>query len=251
MQQLQRTDAWFQERRGKVTASVAGTIIGVNSHQKPLQPWRQLMGVDEPFKGNYCTHWGEVNEHNGVLKYQCLTGTFVDLTGFHLHKTYSWLGGSPDGLINGKGVLEVKCPLSKNVWKLETLPAQYYVQVQILMEVTDRDWAHMFVWRPQGSQVVCFKRNRDFFAQIMPTLVNFFTALQTNQPPPPHPDIRHHVRKLIEQDVVPWPPGVRCKVQNLISPFSQFDSNGIKRISVVERADSEAERKPCDSPQSD
>ena len=247
MEQQQRTDAWFNQRRGKVTASAVGTMLGLNSYKKPEALWRELTGRDPPFEGNYCTHYGTRNEANGVLEYQCLTGQYVDLTGFHVHKTYYWLGGSPDGLVGERGLLEVKCPMSKKVWTPDQVPLCYYAQMQVLMEVTDRDWCHLFAWRPfkETQQLICFQRNRQWFEGIMHTLVNFFTSLQQQEPPPPCPNIVESTRAMMLQDVLPWPPGVFCPV---VMPFSHFDSNG-KRIQLSDNLEqssvSQAEPKRC------
>ena len=41
---VQRTPEWHKERRGKVTASVAGAAIGVNPYQTPKALFAQLTG---------------------------------------------------------------------------------------------------------------------------------------------------------------------------------------------------------------
>lgn len=206
MELQQRTDSWFRERAGKITASVAGTILGVNKYQTPLDLWRQCTGRDPPFGGNYCTQWGTRNELNGLLEYQLVTGLDTMQTGFHVHRDYYWLGASPDGLVGENGLVEIKCPMSKQPWTLKTIPPQYYVQIQVQMEVTNRDWCHLFAWRPTHQQIFAFQRNRQFFELIAPLLANFLKSMNSEEPPDElDENIKEHVLKCMQEDLMPWP----------------------------------------------
>ena len=179
---LQRTPEWHKERRGKLTASVAGAAIGVNPYQTPLALYKQLTGLVE-FSGNFMTQYGTNNEPNGLLEYSIMSRTEVVPTGFHVHKTLPWLGGSPDGLVGDKGLVEVKCPFGnkKPMWEDYTIPLQYFVQVQVLMEVTDREWCDLIAWRPNEQGVWRFLRDRDFMQGILPAMANFHAAISMEE----------------------------------------------------------------------
>jgi exodeoxyribonuclease (lambda-induced) len=221
MELQQRTDSWFRERAGKVTASVAGTVLGINSYQSPGDLWRQCKGLDPPFTGNYCTHWGNRNELNGLFEYMLITGLDSEHTGFWLHKDYYWLGASPDGLVGDNGLVEVKCPMSKTPWTLETIPLQYYAQIQVQMEVTNRDWCHLFAWRTQHQQLFSFKRNRKFFELIAPILMDFVKSMSRDVPPPtPDPRLKEHIRECMREDLMHWPHAT------VALPFSEFTGDG-------------------------
>ncbi|MEW5306321.1 MAG: hypothetical protein WDW36_008791 [Sanguina aurantia] len=67
----------------------------------------------------------------------------------------AWLGGSPDGLTTlagRQGVLEIKCPVSKAL--ASDSHWQYLVQIQALMEITDLDWAHLWVYKPEEGALL-------------------------------------------------------------------------------------------------
>jgi putative phage-type endonuclease len=182
----QRTPQWHQERRGKVTASVCGSILGVNKHQSHTQLWKQLTGNSEPFTGNMFTEYGTLNEPNALNEYCVQTGNRVEETGFIVHPRYKWLGGSPDGLVRSDGVVEFKCPWykTKKMYTTDTIPLQYFVQCQVLMEITDRSWCDLFVWHPEENRRWRFNRDKPFFNMICSSLAQFHAHMVTNTETP-------------------------------------------------------------------
>ncbi|MEW5315757.1 MAG: hypothetical protein WDW38_007163 [Sanguina aurantia] len=71
-----------------------------------------------------------------------------------------------------KGVLEIKCPVSKAL--ASDSHWQYLVQIQALMEITDLDWAHLWVYKPEeGALLVTIPRDRRFWDRILPLLASF------------------------------------------------------------------------------
>lgn len=181
----QRTPEWLKERRGKVTASVAGTIIGVNKHSTAKNLWEEMTGIKEPFCGNYFTWYGTKNEPNALNEYMIQSMHHVQPAGFVQHKHYAWLGGSPDGLVDGDGVVEFKCPnpKAKSMYTDTTIPLHYYVQCQVLMEVTNRMWCDLFVWTPEENRTWRFSRDQQFFDDICPTLAVFHANVHNRQEP--------------------------------------------------------------------
>jgi putative phage-type endonuclease len=180
----QRTPQWHTDRRGKVTASVCGTIIGVNKHQSAESMWKEQVGINKPFKGNFFTEYGTNNEPNALNEYSIQTGNHVEEVGFVVHPRYKWLGGSPDGLVHSDGVVEFKCPWpkAKNMYTTDTLPLHYFVQCQVLMEVTNRAWCDLFVWTPDESRRWRFNRDPCFFALICPVLASYHAKITLRDP---------------------------------------------------------------------
>ena len=216
----QRTPEWHTQRSGKVTASVCGTIIGVNKHQPPHALWEQLTGRNPPFGGNYFTWWGTKNEPNALNEYMQQTLHSVEEVGFRVHQHYLWLGGSPDGLVGSDGVVEFKCPSTKIMYEDNTIPLHYYVQCQVLMEVTDRSWCDLFVWTRAETRRWHLTRDTEFFASICPILAAFHAKMATDLCPQPiNIDTNKLTRASLEQHIVP------C-VQMEESPFSKHPSSG-------------------------
>lgn len=82
-----------------------------------------------------------------------------------MHGGNTWLGASPDGLLESdgllgegsSGILEVKCPYGKNkgpegAVPYDSVPFYYMPQVQGLMEILEREWLDFYVWTVQVRQ---------------------------------------------------------------------------------------------------
>ena len=174
----QRTPEWFKARRGKLTASTMGSVLGWSPWQKPAQLYDTLKGLRK-FEGNVATRYGTDNEVNGVAEYTIMTGRQVDQTGLHLHKVINFIAGSPDGLVGSDGMIEVKCPYNR---KLHTqLPLHYYPQINALLEITGRKWCDYVCWTPEGTAITRIQANSEAFAYYLDFYRQFYTCLQTDQ----------------------------------------------------------------------
>ena len=201
----QRTPAWLKARRGKLTASNAGAAVGLNPYCSPQQLFEQLTDKVPPFEGNICTRWGNTHEPNAIFEYSLMTKSRVESTGFWVHRHYKWLGGSPDGFVGETGVVEAKCPFSKKPY--EKPPLYYYLQCNVLMEVTDRDFCDFVAWTPELTRVIRFKRNRDCFEYLLPYYQQFAACINNDMPPTQVTEEdkerrRATVAKFMEDDIV-------------------------------------------------
>ncbi len=119
----QRSAEWFEARKGRVTASMVGAILGHSPHMTRKDAMRSMvrsaLGVESEFQGNIATQHGNYHEEGAIFDYTLETKIEVQKSGFIPHE--DWAGCSPDGLIGFSGVeggLEVKChsgsvPLSR------------------------------------------------------------------------------------------------------------------------------------------
>lgn len=152
----QRTEEWFAARRGRITASAVGAILGnspfANRDDVMRRMVREWHGAESEFTGNVATEYGTFHEAGALVEYQMETGNEVEQVGFLTRD--EWAGCSPDGLVGLVGGLEIKCPFGKRRWKdgdaFKTLADQphYYDQVQFSMWVTTRAWWDFFQWAP-------------------------------------------------------------------------------------------------------
>ena len=159
-EQLQQTAEWFEKRKGRVTGSNVGAILGLCPWRKPEDVLRAMVrdyhGAESEFQGNPATTYGNSMEIHAKLHFERETGLDVEQVGF---VTYDdWLGASPDGLINDDAVLEIKCPFKFRKEpnpQFEPLANQphYYAQVQIEMLVTGRDNAYFVQYAPAYGDV--------------------------------------------------------------------------------------------------
>lgn len=161
MQQL--SDEWFKARaKISITGSMVGAIL-LDEKGKTLSPFmsyedalrmkvRDRLGAESEFSGNIATRWGQDNEDKAKAEYEKITGNLVFDAGFFIHPHITFLGASPDGLVDRDGLIEIKCPFSKVVKPLSEQP-HYYAQIQLQLHVTGRKWCDFFVWTPEKTHL--------------------------------------------------------------------------------------------------
>jgi putative phage-type endonuclease len=177
----QRTQEWHEARGKRVTASMVGAILGNSPYMDRNDAMRSLVrdAIGEPreFTGNIATEYGTANEATAMVDYRMETLHDVDAVGFIPFE--DWAGCSPDGLIDEKGGLEIKCP-----YGLRDAPApvpfkpladqpQYNDQVQFSLFVTGREWWHFFQWTKNGCKMEVVKPDIDWQADAIPRLRQF------------------------------------------------------------------------------
>lgn len=171
----QRSAEWHEQRRGRITGSRVGAILGLSPYQKPDDVLRAMVreacGADSEFTGNEATRYGEAHEADAIAAYESERGLMVEPVGFLAHRSLDWLGASPDGLVGCDGMIEVKCPMRA---RYTTAPAHYAAQMQLQMLVADRAWCDFVVWR-SGEPLVIERHemDMDWFARHADALAAF------------------------------------------------------------------------------
>lgn len=161
----QRSEEWLAARRGKITASLAAAILGLDKNKGPLAAYREIVGPHKD-KDNRHTAWGREFEPAARFAYEVKTRNLVFETGFWTHPTLEWLGASPDGLVDDDGLLEIKCP--QNI--PTEVPPHHVVQMAIQMSCTDREWCDYYAWSQAGSFLHRLTRNREHEAGMLELL---------------------------------------------------------------------------------
>lgn len=176
----QRSDDWFKMRNTMLTASDAGTALGVNPYQTPEKLILSKCGVKEPFN-DFATKHGEKYEDEARRLYEEKTGEKVFEIGLEQHPTEKWIGGSPDGITHSARLLEIKCPLKRNIG--DGYPPIWYVaQVQVLMEVLDLEVCDFVQYKPseitfpKSPEYSCveIKRDREWWSKNAPVMKAFW-----------------------------------------------------------------------------
>ena len=179
----QRSPEWYTQRNNAITASDIPTVLGENSYKTP---WNLLVDKcdanPKPFTGNDATRWGQHYEDIAIEKYSDMYKKKVLSFGLLIHREYSWLGGSPDGITTDGILLEVKCPLKRKIIKGE-VPHHYLSQVLLNLEICDLELAHFIEFVPGNSDtsfeinVVEVHRDREWFAREMPKMKDFWDSI--------------------------------------------------------------------------
>jgi putative phage-type endonuclease len=156
----QRTDEWFAQRLGKVTASrvadvIAKTKTGPSASRDNYATQlvlERLTNAKGEFFTNAAMQWGTETEPMARQAYELKRNVFVDEVGFIDHPTIDMSGASPDGLVDKNGLVEIKCPESKT--HMEYLlsgkpPAKYIPQMMWQMACTGREWCDFVSFDPR------------------------------------------------------------------------------------------------------
>ena len=177
----QRTEEWFKKRSGRVTGSNVGAILGLSPFMKREDVMRNMVrqyhGYPSEFKGNTATNYGTYNEPNALADYELKFNTKVVETGFHTYE--DWLGASPDGLIGDDVLIEIKCPYGlrdKNPPEFKSIDYQshYWMQIQIQLFVTNRQWCHFYQWSAHGYMLETVQFNQLAIEEYLPKLKDFY-----------------------------------------------------------------------------
>ena len=159
MSDTQRSEAWFTQRLGKVTASrvadvIAKTKSGYSASRDNYMAdliVERLTGQKASSFSNAAMEWGTEQEPHARAAYSAATGELVEEVGFIDHPRIANSGASPDGLV-GDGLVEIKCPATSTM--LETLladkvPPKYIPQMQWQMACTGRKWCDFVSYDPR------------------------------------------------------------------------------------------------------
>ena len=171
----QRSNAWLEMRGKMLTASDAGTALGVNPYETPNDFILKKCGHSD-FKGNAATEHGNKFEDEARDLYCERYGEVSHEIGLYQHPVYPWLGGSPDGLTESGKLIEIKCPLRRKI--SNEVPIYYMAQVQLLLEILNLEEAVFIQYKPSSLTwpqpyefvVTNVIRDREWWNESLPKL---------------------------------------------------------------------------------
>lgn len=177
----QRTPEWYEVRKNLLTASDAASALGLNPYQSIKQLLQKKVFDDNTFTGNFATLHGQKYEDEARLLFGSLYNLDTWEVGLFVHSDYKWLGGSPDGIASDGSLIEIKCPLKREI--KHEIPSYYYPQVQICMEVLNIDKCYFIQYKPgniyQDSilDVLEVPRSKQWFSDHYDSLKSFWDSV--------------------------------------------------------------------------
>jgi len=191
----QGTDAWFNIRIGKVTASrVADVLAKTKTGYSTTRDNYMAQLVCERLTGqkgesftNAAMQHGTETEPLARAAYEARYDVLVDEVGFVSHPTIEMSGASPDGLVGDDGLIEIKCPnTATHIETLlsESVPNKYYTQMQFQIACTGRKWCDFVSFDnrlPTELQMFVKRVPRDemYIKLIEDEIVKFLAELDT------------------------------------------------------------------------
>ena len=152
----QGSDEWILMKRGVVSASNFGKIMGSTgkvSTSRDKYMWKLLaeqMGDNMPNYTNAAMEEGTLNEEHARNWYEFEHDADVEEVSFVYMDDTKRVGCSPDGLVDDGGV-EIKCPQADThtgyLLGTDKIPAIYIPQVYGSMYVTGRSYWHFISYR--------------------------------------------------------------------------------------------------------
>lgn len=173
----QRTPEWFKVRKGRVTGSNVGAILGLSPFMKPKDVMRRMVrdwhNAPSEFTGNAATEYGTFHERIAKMDFEIP----IQEVGFYTYR--EWLGASPDGVTRNNNLIEIKCPYGQReknppVFKALNEQPHYYAQIQIQMFVTGKTNCFFYQWAPHGYSVELVLINNLWINENLPKLKAFY-----------------------------------------------------------------------------
>jgi putative phage-type endonuclease len=160
---IQRSEAWFQSRLGRVTASrVADVIAKTKSGYSASRDNYMAQLICERLTGqqgesftNAAMTWGTETEPLARSAFEAYADVMVEEVGFVPHPRIRDSGASPDGLVGLFGMLEIKCPNTAthiDTLLSQTVPGKYITQMQWQMRCCERQWCEFVSFDPRLPQ---------------------------------------------------------------------------------------------------
>jgi len=234
----QRTKEWFDARRGRITGSRAGAILGLSPWMKPHEAMRAMVrewhGAESEFTGNVATEYGSKFEPYALADIALETGFNVEPCGFFEYA--DWLGASPDGLIGDDAVVECKCPYSLRndenpVFKIAKEQPHYYVQIQLEMLCAEKNKCYFYQWTPRGySMLEVVYLDETFLAEMLPKLREFYDRYRIERADENSPHLEPLIKIMTDTD---WGDEYRSAVEHLALAQKRVDN---LREKLIEKA---------------
>ncbi|XP_041126361.1 uncharacterized protein LOC121326848 [Polyodon spathula] len=203
---------WFEQRRNRITASIAHKIancrfVNGRSQEVPQSYLHSVVSSGSSFKTAAMT-WGIEHELAAALRYQELKSrelgrkVLVRDCGLFIHPDKQWLAASPDGVVvdaqTGEtlGSVEIKCPFKhrgstiKKACEDKTFCLQrepggtyslkrshaYYTQVQCQLAVLGLRRADFVVYTSRDTVVTPVDFDPEFWDRTEDKLEKFYTS---------------------------------------------------------------------------
>ena len=188
----QGTDEWKALRLGKVTASKMKDVMSNGRGGAPSKMAEtymieliaeRLTGEAKPFFENDAMKWGTKTEPLARAMFELREGLEVEEVAFIEHDND--VGMSPDGLIGGDGLIEIKCPTTTTQIKRalsDDYAADYKDQIQMQLWVSGRKYCYFLSFDPRlecaaGYLLQKVERDEEYIAKMEEETTAFVLAM--------------------------------------------------------------------------
>lgn len=191
-------DDWLTVRKGGIGSSDAGTAVGLNPYQSPLELWMIKTGRDgnlpkiDPNDETSPMYWGSLLEHIVAAHYTRRTGNRVRKINAvlqHPDKDKAWMLANIDReVVGARDVQILECKTAgefgARLWR-DGVPEYVICQVQHQLAVTGKAAADVCVLIC-GQEIRVYRIERDdaLIARLIALERQFWHYVETDTPPP-------------------------------------------------------------------
>lgn len=174
----QQSSAWVRQRIGWCTASRMRDVLATLKNGQPAEARRKyaMELVAERLVDGALDHfvspamqWGIECEPEAADAYEEVTGTLLERCGFHPHPRIEFFGATPDRLLGGDGLIEIKCPTTTTyvAWRAAgEVPADHKPQMLAQLACTRRRFVDFVAYDPRVRQ----REHRIFIRRYEPSV---------------------------------------------------------------------------------
>jgi len=156
----QRSAAWFDARKGKITASIVPSLLGVGFERRD-DAFEVLLTGERPGATEHMLR-GQRLEGEARRFYEQTYKTNVTETGLWTHPSFAWLAASPDGLVGRDGLLEIKAPQ-----KLAKTGDAVILQATVQMATSGRRFCDILQYAPPDAYIQRLHFDSDLFETLL------------------------------------------------------------------------------------
>lgn len=201
-------DAWLEARKGKISATKIGVILGVNKYKSPLQLWAEETGkIEDDFQGNRYTRYGLILEPfiREILAEE-LGREVVASNALYQHSRIEFAIASPDAFIlsDNLQLAELKTANSRmyREWEDDSAPDAYVLQLQWQMGVTGLSEGYiacLLGGDPANLLYPHFDFDHDMWDFMLSAARDFLHCVQQDVPPEPGPGDSKLIEKIVRR----------------------------------------------------
>lgn len=187
----QRSEEWFEQRRGCATASHFGDVMAAKTTAArqsyiAMLAWERITGKTWESYQSKDMERGTELEPVARLRYMLATRNKVEEAEFVKHELLP-AGASPDGLVGEDGLLEIKIPrLHNHLYTLMhgKVPSQYIWQVYGQQLMTGRKWTDFVSFTDQlegraALAIIRVERDDAMIERLETKLAEFLDEVDT------------------------------------------------------------------------
>ena len=165
-QVAQRTTDWYLQAQSMITASEFASLYASERQYANLVLSKALPPAIRSSTSRLACETKDMGPFDWGIRFEPVVkqifekrwGVTIYEAGRITHSTDTRLAASPDGFLSSGTLLEIKCPISREIGR--AIPFEYWCQMQIQMEVTDIDECEYVEVRLEASHPKKMKYER-------------------------------------------------------------------------------------------